>query len=180
MTKGSKIMNRYFERDIDKLEALKNGFFVTLASTVVCALLTVGFTTCYAIGKTNEYPATASEKRELVEIAENDQSYQEACKNFQIGFQSELEAGKITEREYKKQMDYLENPEFINKVVNSAKTAAINEKVHKRQDNFSKYGSRIVLSGALTAGSAIACGAIKRSRKNLKKRWYSEEEGRGL
>ncbi|MBO5394824.1 MAG: hypothetical protein J6A28_02845 [Clostridia bacterium] len=173
-------MNRYFESDIDKLERLKKGFFVTLASTVVLTVLTAVFTTCYAIGKNNAYPATSAEKDQLIEIAENDPDYKQACRNFEIGFREELEDGKISQKQFDKQMDYLETPEFINRVVNSAKTHAINEKVAERKEKYSKMSAYAVLSGAAAVGSAVACGVIKKSRKKLKSRWYSEEEGRGL
>ena len=174
------MMRTQFQKDIESLPKLKKGFFVTLASTVIFSVLTVASIVCHVVGKNTDFPITNSEEKELLEIAEDDESYKQTCHNFKLGFKSELDAGTMTQEQYDENIEYLESPEFINNIVSEDKTAAINQKVADRKKSLEGCDKYAAISALLAAGSAVATGMINKKRNKLKNRWFDEEEARGL
>ena len=173
-------MKTQFQKDIEILPRLKKGFFVTLASTILFSVLTVATAVCHFVGKNVDYPMTEDEKKELMEIAENDSGYMKTCKNFKMGYMVQYKEGKLSKEEYQEKVDYLETPDFINRVIDSAKTNEIRQKIADRKNALEGCDKYAALSGVLTVGSAVATGVICNKRKKLKNRWFDKEDSRGL
>lgn len=174
-------MRNYFDKDIEKLQILKNGKRVCLIASVVSLVLTMFFAGASAYGNAKEgYPITKGEEQQLVEIANADAGYKAAYEKLSAQYAQQLENGQITEAQYEQQMKHLESHEFINRVVNSAKLNSLNDKIAQRAQFTEKAGQYAVLTAAATAAGAAGYAAMSYKRKKIKNRWYSEEEGRGI
>ena len=174
-------MNRYFEHDIDKLEILKKGKVVCGFCCAAAILLTLFFGGARAYGQSKGgFPITDKEKNEIVEVAKADEGYVSFTQQLAQQYGEELANGQITQEQYNSKIAYLEDYDFISRVVNSAKIQQINDNVYQRKQFCDNSGKYAVISGVGALATAAGYAAMSVKRKQIKDRWYSEEEGRGL
>lgn len=173
-------MSYYFDRDIKKMQILKGVKCFTLALTIIGGMFTAFCTGMYGSLEGIDYPITKAQMSQLVEIAKKDEAYKKAYETLNQQYREELASGIITQQQYDAKMEALESHEFINRVVNSAKTHAINQKVENNRKFVDFCGKGALCGVVVTAGSAGAYIATKQKREKIKRKWFSESDGRGL
>lgn len=176
--KGEKKVD-YFEKDISKLHILKNAFYVTLVSGLTL-VSTFVMTVCgFGIGKLDKLGTESMKKDAIVEIMGTDE-YKSVTDQMKEEYAKELADGKITQGQYEAKIAYLSSDSFMERVLNSEKIKQYNEKLRRIKEG--EENIKVVAPISAATGGALLAGAygFSKKREQIKRRWFSEEEGRGL
>ena len=172
-------MRDYFERDIDKMQILKHAFYVTLVSGLTLFSTFVMSVCGYGIGKLDKMGTESLKKDAIVEVMKTEE-YKNVTDQMKEEYTKELAEGKITQAEYQAKVDYLSTDSFMERVMNSAKIKEYNEKI--RRINEGEENIKVVAPIAASTGGILLLGAYgtHKKREQIKRRWFDEEEGKGL
>ena len=172
-------MKDYFENDIKKLHILKKAFYVTLVTSITSLSLFVMSVCGFGIGKVDKW-GTQRMKNEAVADVMNSEEYKTITTQMKDEYAKELAEGKITQGQYQTKVDYLSTESFLENVMNSETIKQYNAKIKSIEQGEANISKVAPISASV--GGICLLGAIgtHKKREQIKKRWYDEEEARGL
>ena len=172
-------MNEYFDKDITKMYILKNAFYVSLVAGITLVSTFVMSVCGFGIGKLDKMGTESLKKDAIVEVMGSEE-YKTVTDQMKEEYAKELAEGKITQADYQAKVDYLSTDGFMERVMNSEKIKQYNEKI--RRINEGEENIKVVAPVSAVSGAALLAGAygINKKRQQVKRRWFTDEEGKGL
>ena len=169
-------MNNYFDKDVKKLCRIKKGLFVSIATTVILGALTIALAVSAVVGQNTKYPMSNEDESKLAEICENSPEYKQAYNNYTKGLDRDFEEGKISKEQFDEEMQYIESPVFVDKIVQSNESAGIVQRSRERKETFENCGDIALATGLTTGAGVVASALLNKKKKRLEKRWFEEND----
>ena len=172
-------MREYFENDIKKLCILKKALYVTLVVGITGISMFFMSLAGFGIGKLDKASTQKLKKEAIVEVMKTEE-YKTITNKMKEEYAKELAEGKITQGQYQANVDYLSSESFMENVLNSEKIKSYNQKIRSIEQGEANIAKVAPISASVGGLFSLAAYGTYKKREQIKRRWFDEEEGRGL